>query len=207
MLELIDVWFGYNADDPILRGVMLHVQRGESLALMGPSGSGKSTTLGLIGNMLQPDSGRIELPFDRTARGSTSVAWVFQGGNLLGGRTAIDNVVLPALARGLPRGLAEIEGLALLERVGLFDRASDVVEELSGGQSQRVSIARAMMGAPNIVLADEPSGQLDSATTEAVIEALLDATSESILIISTHDERVAVRCDRIVRFDSGTLIE
>jgi putative ABC transport system ATP-binding protein len=192
--------------------VSLAVDPGEALALMGPSGSGKSTLLHLIGGMDAPSAGSVlvggievaRLRGAEAARYRRTVGFVFQGFHLLGALSALDNV----LASLIPRGLAEHYAPAareLLECVGLGDRFGALPGELSGGEQQRVAIARAMIAEPVLLLADEPTGSLDSATGMGVIELLLSLRRErgTTLILATHNQAVAERLDRSVRLRDG----
>lgn len=204
------------AERPVLDGATFAVRAGESVAVLGPSGSGKSTLLSILGGLLAPDSGTVGLvhsdePDADVERGSTlhACAWVLQTTNVLPERTARDNVALAGLARGLPRAAAcELADDALAE-VGLGDRADAAARLLSGGELQRVVVARALASGRPFVLADEPTGQLDARTSGVVLDALLAAraTSGDVgLVVVTHDGAVAERCDRTVRIHLGEVV-
>jgi putative ABC transport system ATP-binding protein len=197
-----------------LDGVSLAIARGESVAIMGPSGSGKSTLLHLLGALDTPSSGQIELGgerYDGLGEGELTklrrdrIGFVFQFFNLLPSLTAEENVLLPALIAG--RRDAEIRERArkLLERVGLSTRASHLPGELSGGEQQRVSIARALLTRPEIVLADEPTGNLDTRSSEGVLELLreLNAQEAQTLVIVSHDPAAAATAARVVFLRDG----
>jgi putative ABC transport system ATP-binding protein len=200
-----------------LQGISVEVERGEYLAVTGASGSGKSTFMNLIGALDTPTSGSLEfegcelsrLGLDELALyRNEKVGFVFQAFNLLPRTSALDNVALPVLYS--PRGArgAREKARACLERVGLADRAEHQSSELSGGQQQRVAIARALINDPHILLADEPSGALDSHTTEEIID-LFEQLNESgiTLIIVTHEPDIARRARRRLTFRDGQIVE
>jgi len=196
-----------------LRGLDLDVQHGEYAAIMGPSGSGKSTLLQILGCLDNPTSGSYRLAGEEVAAldedalsviRNRRIGFVFQAYNLLGRATALDNVALPLLYRGLPLRERRERALRALERVGLEDRVHHRPNELSGGQKQRVAIARALSTEPDILLADEPTGNLDSATGQEIL-ALFDALhgeGRTILMV-THENEVAEHCERIIRIRDG----
>jgi putative ABC transport system ATP-binding protein len=216
-LETRDLTKVYGEGDTEVRaldGVSLAIARGESVAIMGPSGSGKSTLLHLLGALDTPSSGQIELGgerYDGLGEGELTklrrdrIGFVFQFFNLLPSLTAEENVLLPALIAG--RRDAEIRERArkLLERVGLSTRASHLPGELSGGEQQRVSIARALLTRPEIVLADEPTGNLDTRSSEGVLELLreLNAQEAQTLVIVSHDPAAAATAARVVFLRDG----
>jgi lipoprotein-releasing system ATP-binding protein len=189
---------------PILTGIDLVVGAGGMLAIMGPSGSGKSTLLSILGGLEDPTSGLVRLdgidPFsgssrERAAFRNRHIGFVFQEHHLLDGLTALENVMLPALASGrVGEPMLERAG-GLLARVGLADRAHHRPGELSGGERQRVALARALLLRPRLLLADEPTGQLDSLSAGVVVELLIRLAGEEgrLLIVVTHDEAVAAR--------------
>lgn len=198
----------------VLRGVSLHVGSGEVVALVGRSGSGKSTLLNLLGALALPDQGTIRIGTTDLATlddqhaahvRRTQVGFVFQAGNLLPHLTAVQNVALP-YAQGIKAGRPV--AAALLEQVGLAERADHRPNQLSAGQQQRVALARALVNQPTLVLADEPTGNLDG-ETEAQMLALLRSTAvpgRAVLVV-THSEAVSTAADRVIRIDSGRLME
>jgi lipoprotein-releasing system ATP-binding protein len=203
----------------VLRGITLELHGGDAVAVTGPSGSGKSTLLHLIGTLDRPTSGRIELdgksPFDlgepelATFR-NRNVGFVFQDHHLLPQYTVLENVLLPAMAPGAESGPAvEERAHELLVRVGLADRFEHRPAELSGGEAQRVAVARALVQQPRLVLCDEPTGNLDPTTARGVAELLfeLHRTFRSILIVVTHSLELASRFRRRVELRDGLLID
>jgi len=202
----------------VLRGVNLTLAEGDFLALRGASGAGKSTLLHLLGGLDTPDAGEIrfagknlvslsrrELARFRNRR----VGFVFQAYHLLPELDAMENVCLPARMARVPAREAEKRGRELLARVGLKDRMGHRPYELSGGEQQRVAIARALINNPDIVLADEPTGNLDSHTGEQIIELLFELHNEmrTTLIIATHDAKVAARALRVVELVDGQIVQ
>jgi putative ABC transport system ATP-binding protein len=197
--------------------VDLSVATGETVAIMGPSGCGKSTLLHLLGGLERPSGGEIELAASRLdqmgERGlaqlrRTVVGFVFQAFHLVDELTARENVELPALLAGRPARAARQRALELLGRVGLTDRAGFLPSALSGGQRQRVAIARALSNEPLVVLADEPTGNLDSAATLEVLR-LFGALREDgqTLVIVTHDPRIAATADRLITMRDGAFVD
>ena len=211
-----DLLAGGNDDERVVRavdGVDLDVPAGEMVAVMGPSGCGKSTLLHLLGGLDRPTDGRVWLAGRRIDTLSeralarmrrTSVGFVFQGFHLMEELTAAENVELPALLAGCRPRVAKRRAAMLLERVGLADRARHLPSQLSGGQRQRVAIARALSNAPLVVLADEPTGSLDSAATLEVLRLFAEIRAGGqTLILVTHDERVAAIADRVITMHDG----
>ena len=201
-----------------LQGIELTVNAGEFLALIGPSGSGKSTLLNLLGGLDRPTSGELWLngtslhtarEKERTAHRRHQVGFIFQSFNLLPRLTAVENVALPLMLAGVPRSVRQETAGALLSRVGLGARLDHFPAELSGGEQQRVAIARALIHKPALILADEPTGNLDSATGEAIMDLLRELNEEEgiTLIVVTHDEEVASFADRIVKLRDGQIVE
>ena len=197
--------------------VNLEIARGEALAVMGPSGCGKSTLLHLLGGLDRPSGGEVWLAGKRvdglSERGLArmrrrEIGFIFQSFHLMDELTAIENVELPALLAGRSTRQARRRALELLEQVGLADRGRHLPSALSGGQRQRVAIARALANEPLVVLADEPTGNLDSAATLEVLR-LLDRlhTAGLTLVIVTHDQRVAATADRLVSMRDGALVD
>ena len=199
-----------------LRGVGLTITRGEFVALVGPSGSGKSTVLNLIGGLDRPTSGEVwingvELSGSdertRTRYRREQVGFVFQTFNLLPRLTAEENVALPLMFSGVPHKERLARAQRLLERVGLGHRLTHRPTELSGGEQQRVAIARALVGEPALILADEPTGNLDTAIGREIMTLLRELNQESgvTLLVVTHDPEVAAFADRIVVLRDGTV--
>jgi putative ABC transport system ATP-binding protein len=205
---------GATAADAI-RDVSLAVNAAEVVLLEGPSGSGKTTLLALAAGLLTPDAGEVRLAgrsLGRTAaarrqRRATTVGFVFQRGNLLTRLSARDNVLFAALQAGLSRDRARAYVERLLERLGIAELGDRRPGEMSGGQEQRVSVARALVHRPALVLADEPTGNLDGASGQAVAEALAELAQEqaTAVLIATHDARLAPYASRRVRLVDGTL--
>jgi putative ABC transport system ATP-binding protein len=197
--------------------VDLDVCRGEALAIMGPSGCGKSTLLHLLGGLDRPTSGELWLGDRRIDRLSErglaqlrrhDVGFVFQAFHLMDELTAQENVELPALLAGRSPREARKRARGLLEQVGLSDRATHLPSALSGGQRQRVAIARALANEPQIVLADEPTGNLDSAATLEVLRLFEDLhTAGLTLVVVTHDERIAATADRLISMRDGAFVD
>ena len=200
----------------VLQGVSLQVQRGEFLALRGASGAGKSTLLHLMGGLDSPNQG--EIFFDGTNYSSLSpgalaqlrnlkIGFIFQAYHLLPELDALENVCLPARMARMPAGLAEKRGLELLDRVGLKGRVEHRPNELSGGEQQRVAIARSLINTPQLIVADEPTGNLDSHTGAEIIDLLcaLREERQATLIIATHDTKVAARASRVIHLRDGAI--
>jgi putative ABC transport system ATP-binding protein len=220
MLELSGIWRRYVVGDSevnALRDVSLGVERGEHLAVMGPSGSGKSTLLHILGCLDRPTAGRYlfdgrevgSLPDDERSRlRQHEIGFVFQFFHLLSRLTAQGNVELPMLFAGVPRDERRQRAAKALEAVGLTDRVHHRPDQLSGGQRQRVAIARAVVMEPSLLLADEPTGNLDRASAVEVME-LLEAMNRDgqTLIVVTHDPDVAGRARRMVRMSDGVFVE
>jgi putative ABC transport system ATP-binding protein len=210
----------YGSGDGSVRavdGVDLDVHRGETVAVTGPSGCGKSTLLHLLGGLDRPDGGEIRLAGRRleslSERGLAhvrrhEVGFVFQAFHLMEELTAQENVEFPALLAGCPPRQARVRAQELLNRVGLADRAAHLPSAMSGGQRQRVAVARALANEPLVVLADEPTGNLDSAATLEVLRLLESLRSTGLtLVIATHDERVAATADRLISMRDGAFVD
>ncbi len=202
----------------ILDGVDLDVNSGTRVAIVGPSGSGKSTLLGILGTLEQPDDGQVSLdgsPYagltdsDRAALRRGSIGFVFQDHHLLPQCSALQNVLLPLLSRpGQPLIDEERErGRALLAGLGLGDRLDAWPHQLSTGQRQRIAVARALIASPTLVLADEPTGSLDRANADALVDLLMEHAGAAAVVVVTHSERVANACDRILELCDGRLVE
>jgi len=200
-----------------LRDVSLSVSAGELVAVMGPSGSGKSTLLTIAGSLEQPTSGEVLVGGvalsgmsrnDRARLRRRSIGYVFQDFNLLAGLTAAENVSLPLELDGTPAKAARAAGITALEELGLGDRASRYPDELSGGERQRVAIARAVVGDRHLLLADEPSGALDSANGEAVLRLIRAACQRGVAgVVVTHDAQLASWADRVVFLRDGRIAD
>jgi putative ABC transport system ATP-binding protein len=200
-----------------LDAVDLDVVRGEAVAVMGPSGCGKSTLLHLIGGLDRPSAGQLSVAGRRVDELSEralarlrrdQIGFVFQSFQLMDELTAQENVELPALLAGYSPNQARARATVLLEQVGLAGRARHLPAKLSGGQRQRVAIARALVNDPEIVLADEPTGNLDSASAFDVLSLLGDLHAKGLtLMIVTHDERIAATADRLISMRDGTFVD
>jgi len=200
----------------VLKGIDLHIREGEFVSIMGSSGSGKSTLLNIVGLLDGHDSGDYYLN-DQLIKNLNEkkaailrnkfLGFVFQSFNLISYKTALENVSLPLYYAGVGRKERQRIALEYLEKVGLKDWASHLPSELSGGQKQRVAIARALVTKPKVVLADEPTGALDSTTTDSVMDLLKDINDEGMTVfVITHEEEVAAQTKRVVRLKDGIII-
>jgi len=200
----------------VLRGVSLEVGHGEMVAIVGESGAGKSTLLHLLGGLDAPDSGSVEIAgrdmaslsiVDRALLRNRSVGYVFQFHHLLPEFTAEENVMLPCLIRRETRAAAREKARHLLRELGIGDRLEHRPGELSGGEQQRVALARALVGDPSILLADEPTGNLDFSTSETVFALIQEASTRrrAATVLVTHSERLAGRCHRVCVLEGGVL--
>src|SRR5271166_4783357 len=219
-LQLAGVQRTYRSEGgelPVLRGVDLVLRAGEIVALVAPSGAGKSTLLHLAGLLEKPDGGRVLVAGrdagalsdgERTMIRRDSIGFVYQFHHLLGEFTAMENVVLPQMIAGKDRHAAEERAMALLEAFGLAPRARHLPGKLSGGEQQRVAIARALANAPQVLLADEPTGNLDVATASVVFEELLTMVRRESLaaLVATHNPDLAARMDRTVTLREGRVV-
>ena len=221
LIELIDIRKSYNLGLPneaeVLHGVSLRVNRGEFVALIGPSGSGKSTLLNIVGLLERATAGSYRIEGEETnglddagltMRRRTTLGFVFQFHHLLPAFTALENVTLPALMReGVVTSQQREHARAVLAAVGLEDAMNKRPGELSGGMQQRVAIARALVLAPPLVLADEPTGNLDTASSDEVFGLLrrMHAELKTSFIVVTHDPRLAARCDRVIELIDGRI--
>ncbi len=200
-----------------LKGVNFNVERGEYVALMGPSGSGKSTLFNMIGGLDKPNAGRVFIDeVDIAALSTIELAWlrchkigyIFQTFNLIPVATALDNVMLPLLFAEVPATEAQDRAVELLKKVGLGQRILHKPVQMSGGQQQRVAVARALANRPSILLADEPTGNLDSTTGHQIIELLreLNQTEQVTVISATHDYKMVSVSDRIAWLTDGVIV-
>ena len=215
VVEIRDLAFAWPGGDAVLDLPALTIREGERVFIKGPSGSGKSTLLGLLAGLDAPSSGRVWLAgvdlgaLDEDGRAllrAERVGFVFQSFQLLPGLTALENVMLPLELEG--RKDAREHARHLLERVGLGQRLSHSPRQLSGGEQQRVAIARAFAANPDVLFADEPTGNLDRHTGERITELLFELNKErgTTLVLVTHDERLAHRCRRLIRLEAGHLV-
>jgi len=220
MLELRNVSksYGEGANEvDAISDIDLSVERGSLVAIMGPSGSGKSTLLTIAGSLEEPTTGEVSIDGVRLSGMSRnekarlrrrSVGYVFQDFNLLAGLTAVENVSLPLELDGTSMKKARAKGLAALEGLGLGDRAENYPDQLSGGERQRVAIARAVVGDRSLLLADEPSGALDSVNGEAVMRMILAACHGGVAaVVVTHDAKLASWADRVVFLRDGRAVD
>ena len=218
MLELSGITKGYNRGKPseviVLRGASITVATGEVVALVAPSGAGKSTLLHIAGLLDVPDAGTVRLggremgglsDKARTEARREEVGFIYQFHHLLPEFSALENVVIPQLANGVAKAEAEARGMQLLGKVGVAARAGHRPAALSGGEQQRVAFCRALANAPKLLLADEPTGNLDPATSDQVFGVLMELVRETGLsaLIATHNMELAARMDRVVRLTAG----
>ena len=221
MLELADIRKTFRlgpVEVEVLKGIDLRVDAGDLLSIMGPSGSGKSTLMNILGLLGRPTSGAyrvdgrdVSTMNDRelSAFRNAHIGFVFQSFNLLGHLTALENVSLPLVYRGTGRREARQWAKEILDKVAMGDRLDHRPDQLSGGQKQRVAIARALVGTPSAVLADEPTGALDSDTAEEVMQLLirLNRDERVAVVIITHDPTVSLQCRRRALIRDGSLLE
>ena len=218
MIHLQDIHKTYQGAQPlhVLKGITLDIEKGEFVSIMGASGSGKSTLLNILGILDNYDSGIYELAgvpiwnlSERKAADyrNRMIGFIFQSFNLLSFKTAVENVELPLFYQGVSRKKRHTLALEYLERLGLLDWAEHYPNELSGGQKQRVAIARALITKPQIILADEPTGALDSKTSVEVMQLLKQLNEEEHMtqIIVTHDPNVGAQTKRIIRIKDGII--
>ena len=215
--DLVKTYGEGEAETRVLRGLTLQMQTGELAALLGPSGSGKSTLLTILGTLMQPTSGvHTMLGVDLTTANDRAltefrnlhIGFVFQFHNLLPDFTALENVIFPTAVRmGRETSAARARGRDLLGRMGLADRVDFPSTNLSGGQKQRVAVARALMNSPELVLADEPTGNLDRASATQVMELIgqINRDEGTTFLISTHDEKIAATCRRQIVVGDGVV--
>lgn len=219
VVQAVDVVRRHRQGDAVveaLRGVSLTVAKGELVAIVGPSGSGKSTLLQILGGLDVPDAGSVVVAGHalhaideeaRTAVRRRAIGFVFQAFNLVPMLTAVENVALPLLLDGVPTGDARAAAHASLARVGLEGRAMHMPSRLSGGEAQRVAVARALVTGPAVIFADEPTGNLDTRNADLVLELLSRATVlGSAVVLVTHDVVAASRADRSIRLVDGAVV-
>lgn len=219
MITLTDVNKTYPGVVPlhVLRDINLHIDKGELVSIMGASGSGKSTLLNILGILDNYDSGEYRLDGvlirnlseNRAAElRNRMIGFVFQSFNLISYKDAVENVALPLFYQGVSRKKRRMLALEQLERVGLADRAHHLPGELSGGQKQRVALARALITNPSIILADEPTGALDSKTSKEVMQLFRDLNTDRgmTVIIVTHDPGIGEQTNRIIRISDGQIV-
>lgn len=196
----------------VLRGIDLEIAAGESVALLGPSGSGKSTLLAILAGLDRPSAGTVRIhdqeltelnPEELTRFRATKMGFVFQAFQLIPTLNAIENVALPLELLDLPSPRARAQ--EALSRLGLSDRLDHFPRQLSGGEQQRIAVARAMITRPQVIFADEPTGNLDSANSRIVLEDLLSLRGKSTLVMVTHDESIAEKLDRVIRLRDGQI--
>ena len=220
ILNLQNIYKDYQQEKlvvPVLKDVSLTVEEGEYVAIMGPSGSGKTTLMNIIGCLDRPTSGTYELAGENVLKLKDrelsdlrlkSIGFVFQSFQLMPRESAVENVALPLSYAGVGKKERGIRATKALERVGLGDRVNFRPTQLSGGQKQRVAIARAMVNHPKILLADEPTGALDSKSGEQIMELFDSLNEEGVTIVMiTHDPRIAAKAKRIVRIIDGEIYE
>jgi putative ABC transport system ATP-binding protein len=219
MIELSNITKNYRMGEvniTVLSGISLKVQSGELIAIMGPSGSGKSTLMNIIGCLDRPTSGTYHFESreistlsndELAAVRNGKIGFVFQTFNLLPRFSALKNVEVPLIYSGVPARLRSEKAMPMLEKVGLADRMTHKPTELSGGQQQRVAIARALVNNPPLLLADEPTGNLDSRSGAEILDILTGLNRQGVTImIVTHDKDVAARCKRIINLKDGEII-
>ena len=220
ILDLQNIYKDYQQDKlvvPVLKDICLTVEEGEYVAIMGPSGSGKTTLMNIIGCLDKPTSGMYELAGENVSKLKDrelsdlrlkSIGFVFQSFHLMPRESAAENVALPLSYAGVRKKERKLRATKALERVGLGDRVNFKPTQLSGGQKQRVAIARAMVNNPKILLADEPTGALDSKSGEQIMELFGKLNEEGVTIVMiTHDPKIAANAKRIVRIIDGEIYE
>ncbi len=221
VMQANQLWKIYASGDSTIqavRGVDVTIGEGEMIAIMGPSGCGKTTLLNVLSGIDEPNSGEVMIagrPMysvsddDRTQMRAENLGFIFQDFNLLPVLSAVENVELPLLLLGKSATEARNTALEALESVGLGDRSDHRPTELSGGQQQRVAVARAIVHHPKVILCDEPTGNLDSATSDTVMHLLKEINEKlgTTFLLVTHDKEIASQCSRIMRMDDGLIID
>jgi putative ABC transport system ATP-binding protein len=216
-IGLIKMYPGGGTPVRAVDDVDLRIAAGESVSVMGPSGCGKSTLLHLLGGLLRPDAGQVRLADEPTDRWSQArwarvrrrqIGFVFQGFHLVDDLTAVENVELAAVLAGTGRATARRQALAMLDRLQVADRAGHLPHHMSGGQRQRVALARALVNHPALILADEPTGSLDSTATGQLLALLREMRDQGqALMVVTHDPRVATTADRLLTMRDGGIVD
>ncbi|MCQ8903628.1 MAG: ABC transporter ATP-binding protein [Methanothrix sp.] len=220
LISLSDIRKTYitgDAELPVLKGINLSIESGDFLALMGPSGSGKSTLMNIIGCLDRPTAGTYMLLDRDISKASEEelamirrdrIGFIFQAFNLIGRISVLKNVELPMMLKGLPRDERKSRALKLLESVGVSHRADFSPQNISGGERQRVAIARALANNPEIIIADEPTGNLDLKSTEEVMEILSGLNREGrTIIMVTHNPEITKYCNRVIRMRDGRILD
>ena len=217
MSDITKVFLTDEVETHALDGVHLKIEKGEYVSIAGPSGCGKSTLLSILGLLDSPSDGKYLLNgtpvenltlAERARIRNREIGFIFQSFNLIGDLTVFENVELPLTYRGMPSSERKQRAVEALERVGMGHRAKHLPSQLSGGQQQRVAVARALAGSPSVLLADEPTGNLDSKNGDAVMELLRDLhRAGSTIVMVTHDNRFARSADRTVHLFDGSIVE
>ena len=216
-VQTIDVTKVYrvgHVDYPALRGINIKIDKGQFVAIMGPSGSGKSTLLNLVGALDRPTAGRViidgvdlkRLGEDRLSLlRNRKLGFVYQSFNLIQRLTSLENVEMPLIARGIPEKIRRSRGLKMLSAVGLTGKANKRPTELSGGEQQRVAIARALIAEPAMIIADEPTGNLDSKTTHEVVSQFVQVNKQfgTTILVVTHNQEIANMTQRVITLKDG----
>lgn len=193
-------------DDWVFRYLQLSLETSGTVAVVGPSGVGKTTLLSVLGGLLEPSEGTVLI--DGRPPDPGAIGWIFQTTNAFSNRTVLSNLTAPLLLIGEDAADSQLRALDAARVVGLSHRLDTRARHLSGGELQRLAIARAIAGRPRLILADEPTGQLDATTTESVLDAMMtNRPSGTAVVVCTHDPLVAARCDLLLRLDYGRLVE